>query len=89
MRQWVHSRSLQRGTLVAIGLLTIGTCGGAALANYTVSGMNPLYVARAERVTAPPGRGAADWLAEEAFREVERDRNKAAFADPWKPQTIE
>jgi hypothetical protein len=89
MRQWVHSRSLQRGTLTAIGLLTVGTCGGAALANYTVAGMNPLYVARAERVTAPPSRGAADWLAEEAFRDVERDRNKAAFADPWKPETAD
>jgi len=86
MHSLVHSRRLKIATLAAIGLLTGGACGGAMLANYTVAGINPFYAARTEPEWSPPKRGAADWLAEQAFKSVEQDRAKADFADPWKPQ---
>jgi hypothetical protein len=69
-----------------IVLLTAGTCGGALLADYTVAGMNPVYVARVEPADVQPKRGAADWLADEAFRKIEQDRTTAEFADPWKAE---
>ena len=69
-----------------IALVTAGTCGGALLADYTVAGMDPVYVARVEPTDVQPKRGAADWLADEAFRKAGQDRANAEFADPWKAE---
>ncbi len=90
MGYWVHrfarSRRVRVAALAGVGLLTTGTCGGALLANYTVAGIDPAYVAKPVAADPQPKRGAADWLADEAFKSVERDRAKADFADPWKPE---
>jgi hypothetical protein len=86
MPRWVHSRRLKALMLAATGLFLMGTCGGAMLANFTVAGMDPGYVAKPITAEPQPKRGAADWLADEAFKSVERDRAKAEFADPWKPE---
>lgn len=67
----------------------MGSCGGALLANYTVAGMNAAYLAQYEPPDPGPSRSAADWMAEEAFKTVERDHARAEFADPWKPEPAE
>lgn len=69
--------------------MTLGSCGGALLANYTVAGMNPVYVARADRADPLPRRSAAAWMAEEAFRSVEHRPGAAEFADPWDAEPID
>jgi hypothetical protein len=89
MPRWVHSRRLKAFTLAATGLLLMGTCGGAMLANYTVAGMDPVYVARPAAADPQPSRGVADWAAEQAFKSAERDREPAQFADPWKPEAAD
>lgn len=86
MQRWIHSRRLKALTLAATALLLTGTCGGAMLASYTVAGMDPAYAAQPISADPQPRRGAADWLAEEAFKSVERDRAKADLADPWKAE---
>jgi hypothetical protein len=93
MGYWVHriahSRRVRVATLGAIGLLTMGSCGGALLANYTVSGISPFYASRIAPPDIQPSRGVADWAAEETLKAVEHDREPAQFADPWKPQAAD
>jgi hypothetical protein len=48
MSDWIRrlhaSRTARNVTLGALGLLILGSSGGALLANYTVAGMNPMYL---------------------------------------------
>jgi hypothetical protein len=89
LHRFVRSRRVRVAALGGIGLLTMGCCGGSLLASYTVSGINPFYASRLETPDIQPSRGAADWLAEEAFRSTEQDRAKAELADPWKPEATD
>lgn len=69
--------------LGGIGFVALGTLGGALLADFTLGGMDPVYIAHAE--APPPTRASSNWLADAAFKAVRSDR-KAEFADPWKPE---
>jgi len=44
LRRLPHSRAARNWTLGAIAMLALGSSGGALLANYTVTGMDPLYI---------------------------------------------
>ena len=81
MRDWIHNRRLRACTLAGIGFVALGTIGGALLADFTVGGMDPVYVAHAE--APPPARASSEWI-DAAFKPVQG--RKAEFADPWKPQ---
>lgn len=82
----VHSRRVRVAALGAIGLLSTGACGGALLANYTVSGISPFYAARIEPPAIQPRPSVAEWAAEKTFAEIDRERDRAELADPWKPE---
>lgn len=85
----VRSRRIRVLTLAGIGLMSTGACGGAMLANYTVSGMSPFYGSHLQMPDIQPRASVADWAADEALGKIERDGDRAQFADPWKPQTAD
>jgi hypothetical protein len=43
LRHLAHSRRARNATLGTLAILLLGSTGGQLLANYTVTGMNPLY----------------------------------------------
>jgi hypothetical protein len=56
MPDWIarlhHSRRARNLTFAAIGLLTLGSSGGALLANYTMAGVDPRYTTPASEQVA-------------------------------------
>jgi hypothetical protein len=59
MSEWLHrlahSRRARNLTLGTLTMLLLGTTGGQLLANYTVTGMNPLYFR-----SSPPQLASSD-----------------------------
>lgn len=92
MPRWFHRvlRSPRAGPLLALatGMLVLGSCGGALLANYTVAGMDPSYRGSAGPIgsvaDAPP-RGWADQAASNFTDDLMDESRIAASEASYRP----
>jgi hypothetical protein len=69
----LESRRVRNATLGGIGFMILASSGGALLANYTVAGMNPYYLAHASDDAAnariQTAQSDAHWLRDAVFDE--------------------
>jgi hypothetical protein len=82
MPDWLHrlhqSRRARNASFAAIGIVSLGSCGGAMLANYTVAGMNRLPYSSDQLAAQSASRDSEPEWVREAAMEVTGDTDRTA-----------